>query len=422
MVRVSVMRTGISVECCSECLLHLDVRYITLKRHLLKKTFKAVAMAAAVAAASVSVPAAANPWSAGLYPDCPEVNLADMIDELVDNGPEWDDEVDRWQDSTGFNEQKFSFGFTYVVNNGPITARNALMEAGLDVCQAKSVAGANSPFNTVVIYDPDGFSPATSTGVPVLVYRSQVRDEVWSSSRVILSIPHAKTESYLADYLSVEAINVAEDENGLAAVRAAVISTVHRCHSDIVMDEDAPYWGEVNLDECNDQMRLSDDAHNADSLFQRMHYWVGAFFPHDQVVQIHGAGSNFGGISVSNGSGDNYTGTVTQDTDHAVVRAYDELTLMAGSPANAEFTICHDYTAIPGRTRPTGYFQIEDRRCGTHNATRGEAWNFQSDMDSHYPGIRKFHFIHMEVDSDLKNTPAERAVIIGALGRIVEND
>ena len=371
-------------------------------------------MAAAIAAALLSVPAAAQKVEY-VIPACPEVTVATMLHDLVEGGPDHNTPLDLWQAPSSLAVDYFDQGFEDLVDGQLEAAHMGFYIAGLDICLAQS-SGASAA-DTYVIYQTGALTSTAqyrNHGVPVLVYKPSVTSQVGSNtSRVILSIPHAKSEAHLADELTAVAMNVSQDTLGRRAVRAAVVSTVHRCHHDDALT--GPYVGGVDTTGCNGVMRVSDDAHNPDSWFQVMHSTLRTHFWNDQVAQIHGAGDDFGGISVSNGSGDQYL-NAAQDTGHAVVRWYDELTQLAGSPANAEFTICHQYTAIPNHARPTGYFATQNRRCGTNSATRGEDPRLADDEAS---SSRQFHFVHLEIDSDLKDSGPERDMFVLSLGRLI---
>lgn len=369
------------------------------------------ALALGVAAAA---PAAAQP-NASVYPfpACPSGHetTADMLDALVDNGPSVSGNVWTTPSATQLNNLVIG---VYRMLNSPRTARSRLQSASMDICLAKSDS-AIAQADTYVVYDPDGLAAATSVGLPALLYRPATTAENPEQGLVVLSIPHAKTEGHLADHFTVEAMAWRHPVTDRPIVRAAVVSTVHRCHADTALDPDGPsadYVGSVSVSGCNGTMRLSDDAHNAESLFQAMHQELRRQFWDDMIVQVHGSGSDFPGISVSNGSSDQYDGP-EDDSTHAVVGWFRSLGGLYGHMDN--LTVCHRYTAGVGETRNANYFGIEGRKCGTRNATRGEDPRLPMDTYPTDPDLRRGHFLHLEVNSGLKDTEADRALIIETL-------
>ncbi|HEY5971687.1 MAG TPA: hypothetical protein VIT22_06870 [Pseudoxanthomonas sp.] len=375
---------------------------------------RALGLAALAFGVAVAMPAVAQ-RNASVYPfpECPAgyPTTADMLDELVDNGPSAAGDV--WITPSSIQRNNLITGIHQMLNS-PQTARIRLQNAGMDICLAKSSSSAPSA-DTYVVYDPDGLSAATSVGLPVLLYRPATTAANPNQPLVVLSIPHAKTEGHLADYFTVEAMNWRHPVSNEPIVRAAVVSTAHRCHANTALDPNGPsadYIGSVTVSGCNGKMRLSDDAHNAESLLQAMHQELRRQFWDDMIVQVHGSGSDFPGISVSNGSSDQYNGP-EDDSAHAVVGWFR--TLGELYEHMDDLTVCHQYTLGVDEIRNADYFGVNGRKCGTRNATRGEDPRLPIDAAPIDPDDRRYHFLHLEVNSGLKDTQAERALIIETL-------
>jgi hypothetical protein len=420
--RVALLASGSSIQAKVWCIRSrtsiVAISIVNYKQEMVLNNTLRMMIAAAIAA---SAPLAAQETEA-VYPICAQAQtrfaglttVGAVVNRLVEEGPEPTGNV--WQTPSALQKNKLSSGIYWMVNGGPASAISRFRQASMDACVSK-LKVADTTNDVIIVYDPT----TPSVGLPVLIYRSMVATP--NPARLVLSFPHAKTEDDLVPELLNRAFIDARDVPGLPAVRAAVVSTVDRCHSDTALNPASPYWIDFQNEDCENAMgiseaRISDDAHNADSLFQTMHQELRRQYWDDFIVQIHGSGDSFSGLSVSNGSGDQYHVNAAEDRDKAVVRWYDELSHHAFNDA-PDFTTCHRYTPFPGHWRDPDYF--EKRKCGTSNATRGEDPRLPSDEapGANNPDLRFFHFLHLELDAELRETFENRQKIVGSMTRIL---
>lgn len=268
-----------------------------------------------------------------------------------------------------------SSAVTALADRNEAQASVDLASIGMAACKAQLQTGATD--TAVVVYDPKGFSRATSRGWPLLALRD---DPVDASVATILSVPHLVSELNVG-IQAVESMHLAG-----AAVRAAVFAPVHRCNR----PEAAPAQFQGTTEECGGLFRISDMAHTQESIFHAMHVALLSAFPRDYLVQIHGMSAP--GTSVSNGT----VGGVTMYPEDASARLHASLgRQLAGAGLPPEnLTACFYHNGFGGD-------RFRELLCGTRNAQLREL------VDR----VEQSRFIHIEQEKGIREDAALRRLV-----------
>lgn len=302
------------------------------------------------------------------YPQCrtdgTDRSIRYLVDKIVSNSPDrfdadgdpTDEDAPLYQPPTGSQRVDFRAGLRALIDDDPTTATTRLGAAGFAVCSGE--VDGTWQRDMVLVYDPDGLSAAATTGAPMLLLAPGMEADA-----SLLSGPHLRAELRIKDQ-----ILAAVAQTALGYVRGAVLSGTHRCNR--LAEAPEEYQGTTSM--CGGTYRISDMAHNVDTIFQDMHDVIRQEYPETYAVQLHGMSAN--GISVSRGE-DPDDGWADHPED-AVTRAhsYAQVWLsgqLAGGGLTAEekkhhdnLTSCTPYVhSVSGLTAPT-----RDLHCATRNA------------------------------------------------------
>lgn len=289
--------------------------------------FAAIGTAPASAADTSAVVLELDPTD---YPQCTDdgVNrsLTYMVNRIHASEPESfldDPNGDRrlYQVPTAAQREDFRAGLNALIDDNVATANQRLAEADYTVCSGD----VDSVFarNTVFVHQTAGLRSTTSRGAPTLMLRPSVAAEA-----TVLSAPHLSEDGIVDQVLGLVA------HNALTYIRGAVLAGTHRCNR----TELAPAEYQGGTDQCSGTYRISDMAHNIDTIYQDMHDVLRQQYPQTFQVQLHRMSQT--GISVTRG--DNPAdGSATFPADAvAVAHSYAlvELRSQMGTPDAAEST------------------------------------------------------------------------------------
>jgi len=307
-----------------------------------------------------------------------------LVDRIVANSPgpfdadgdASDEDGPLYAQPTDEQREHFRAGLTALIDDDPATANQHLSEAGYAVCSGEVDGTTNR--HTVLVYHVDGLSASETDGQPMLLLNpGQAADAT------LLSGPHLRTEAKVKNQ-----ILAAVGQTGLGYVRGAVLSGTHRCNR--LAEAPQEYQGTTQM--CGGRYRISDMAHNIDTIFQDMHDVIREEYPLTYSVQLHGMSED--GISVSRGarpnagSANHPQAAVTRAHAYAYVYLRPRLTASNLTDDADNLTTCTPYVhSGNGQAMPQ-----RDLHCGTRNA--------QLDREQDLGGADRF--IHIEQSMDVR--------------------
>ncbi len=262
-----------------------------------------------------------------------------------------------------------------------VALQDALLRWASSAPPASIIGAAQSAGYTACSVDQVTiFEPAqTGLGHPVILLREDAAQEV------VLQAPHAWFEFGTRD----EARILFE---GLGA-RAALISGVHRCAADGAVACD----GRSTVCEPDGApaaaYRISDVAHNDQTLFHAAHTALADAFPTAWMISLHGMTG--AGFSLSTG--------VSGPVEPASLLARFAGALQQEFPAERVST-CNDY---PGA-------DFETRLCGRTNV-QGRYLNGADQVCTQSASTSSGRFLHLEQSRDVRGRPEEILAALRAL-------
>jgi len=301
------------------------------------------------------------------YPQCAfngsNRSIRFMVDRIVANSPDRfdadgdpdDEDAPLYRQPTEAERDDFRAGLHALIQDDPDTATQRLAEAGYAACGGD----IDSPFfrQTVLVYHPAGLSPTGTEGAPALVL---IPGQVGTAT--VLSGPHLRFEQGVKDQILAALANPSH------FTRGAVLSGTHRCNR--LPEAPAEYQGSTSV--CRGSYRISDMAHNVDTIFQEMHDVLRDEYPDGFHVQLHGMSA--AGFSISrgenpaDGSAVHPHDGITRAHSHAEVELKGRLA--AGGLTGQETTeyinltsctpFVHSVSGVPAPVRKL--------HCGTRNA------------------------------------------------------
>jgi hypothetical protein len=302
------------------------------------------------------------------YPQCAvggtPRSIRSMVNTIVANSPgSFDDDDDPTDEDEPLYRQPIAgeredvrAGLHALIDGDSVTATDRLQEAGYRVCGGR--INDTLGRELVLVYHPTGLSATASEGAPMLVLAPGQMP-----TATVLSGPHLTSESRVKNQI-LEALA----RSALGYVRGAVLAGTDRCNR--LAEAPPEFQGQTG--ECGGTYRISDMAHNIDTVFQDMHDVLRDEYPLTFNVQLHGMSAS--GISVSRGNdpddgeADHPEDAVTRAHSYAEVELKD--LLEAGGLTSVEenhydnLTSCTPYVhSNSGIAAPT-----RDLHCGTRNA------------------------------------------------------
>lgn len=327
------------------------------------------------------------------YPQCKvgssNRTIRSMVNTIVANSPvgfdkdgdPTDEDAPLYRQPLSQERDIFRIGLRALIQDDSQTATSWLGEVGYQVCSGAVDSTATRV--QVLVYPQSGMSAATTEGQPALVLTPGMAD-----TATIFSGPHLTGELRIKDQL-LHAVG----QTSLGYVRAAVFSGTDRCNRLAL----APPQYQGNTSECGGSYRISDMAHNIDTIFQAMHDVLRLAYPDSYNVQPHGMSAV--GFSMSRGNTPSQGSATHPDDPIARAHAHtaewlQDLLAIGGITAEEQphydnLTSCtpyvHSGTGLPAATR--------NLHCGTRNA--------QLDRERTFGAGDKF--IHYEQSLFLRN-------------------